>query len=224
MPVDRHKYPRTFHLPWSPGATNDDHVLDDTSAFVGREVVCLEKLDGENTSIYADGYSHARSLDSGPHPSRMLVRTLARHIRDAGMPESLRLCGENLYAQHSIAYRQLLRHFLVFGIYDGETCLSWDAVAEWCALLNQPIVPVLYRGVWDERAVRACWTGRSTASPGDEQEGFVVRLADAFPVSEFSTSVAKFVRANHVQTDEHWMHKAVIPNGLRDGCIRRFSR
>lgn len=56
----RTHYPRTAHLPWSPGATSDDVRIADLSGLTGREVVVTEKLDGENTTLYADGL-HARS-------------------------------------------------------------------------------------------------------------------------------------------------------------------
>ena len=46
-------------------------------------------------------------------------------------------------------------------------------------------------------------------------EGYVVRSADAFPFSSFSSRVAKYVRAGHVQTTQHWMHSALEPNRLR---------
>ena len=52
------KYPRTWHLPDSPNRGADgDHAHADYSTFEGREVVVTEKLDGENTTIYADGYT-----------------------------------------------------------------------------------------------------------------------------------------------------------------------
>lgn len=42
------KYGRTFHLPWSPGAHDDDKTLKDTSQFEGKRVVVTKKMDGEN--------------------------------------------------------------------------------------------------------------------------------------------------------------------------------
>jgi len=42
------KYPRTYHLPWSPGVTKDDRVIKSTNVFEGREVVVTVKMDGEN--------------------------------------------------------------------------------------------------------------------------------------------------------------------------------
>lgn len=47
----RIKYPRTLHLPWSPGRGDDDKVLSEGQV--------EEKLDGENTPIYQDGTCHA---------------------------------------------------------------------------------------------------------------------------------------------------------------------
>lgn len=44
---DRVKYPKTMHLPWSPGLQNDDRVIANLDAFRGHEVVVTEKLDGE---------------------------------------------------------------------------------------------------------------------------------------------------------------------------------
>jgi len=35
-------------------------------------------------------------------------------------------------------------------------------------------------------------------------------------LDEFKKSVVKWVRKGHVQTDEHWMNSAIIPNGLKD--------
>lgn len=219
MMTKYHKYPRTYHLPWSPGGTSDDRILPDTDHFRGLEVVVTEKLDGENTSMYCD-HIHARSLDSKHHPSRTMVKTLHGQIAHE-IPFGWRLCGENVYALHSIQYRKLAGHFYVFGIYDDKnTCLSWDETVEYATMLNLPVAPVLYRGVWDEEKIKACWTGGSAASPGDEQEGYVVRVAAAFPYDAqddglFSKFTAKYVRADHVQTDEHWLSKPVVPNLLR---------
>jgi hypothetical protein len=44
---------------------------------------------------------------------------------------------------------------------------------------------------------------------GGVREGVVVRVADAFHASAFPVSLGKWVRAEHVQTDEHWSHSAV---------------
>lgn len=213
------KYPRTYHLPFSPGTQSDDRLLEDVQHFVGKEIVVTEKLDGENTSMYQD-HIHARSLDSKHHPSRTFAKTLHGQIQH-DIPEGWRICGENVYACHSIFYQNLAAYFYVFGIYDDRNvCLSWDDTVEYATALGLITVPVLYRGVWDEEKVRSCWTGNSTAGPESQQEGYVVRVADAFSYDAqdqqlASPFTAKFVRAKHVQTDAHWLEKPVEPNLLR---------
>lgn len=211
MKSTRYKYPRTLHLPWSPGASDDDKILESVEHFQGREVVVTEKLDGENTSMYQDHY-HARSTDSKNHPSRNFVKQIWGRVRH-DIPFGYRLCGENVYAVHSIKYTALPEYFMLFTVYDPTNlCLSWDETVEWAKLLDLPAVPVLYRGVWDEEKVRACWTGKSLF--GGDQEGYVVRVADAFPWADHHMHFAKYVRAGHVTTDEHWMSQPVVPNQL----------
>ena len=207
----RFKYPRTRHLPWSPGATHDDLILSGGGAiepFVDRRVVVTEKMDGENTTLYSD-HLHARSIDSRHHPSRDWVKAL--HGRVAfQIPEGWRVCGENLYAVHSLAYTDLPSYFMVFSVWDADNrCLSWDDTVEWAELLGLHTVPVLYDGLFDLALLEAFDVDT------DVHEGYVVRVADGFAFDDFGTCVAKWVRAGHVQTDEHWMHQEVVPNGLR---------
>ncbi|MFF2528045.1 RNA ligase family protein [Brevibacillus sp. NPDC058079] len=205
------KYPRTFHLPWSRSRTDDDKILRTVSHFEGKEVVVTEKLDGENTTLYRN-HIHARSLDSKDHASRhwvkMLHGTISFHI-----PEGWRICGENVYALHSIYYEHLTSYFYVFSIWnENNECLSWDETVEWAELLGFKTAPVLYRGIWKEETVKSCYTKQSVF--GGEQEGYVVRITERFPYEDFKQSASKFVRKNHVQTDQHWLSKPVVPNGI----------
>lgn len=224
------KYPRTFQLPWSDSNSSDDvwwTAADVTKNFGGKRVVITEKLDGENTNLYRDHY-HARSRDSGPHPSRNWVKRLHGEIK-ADIPEDWRVCGENCYAFHSIFYH-LPTYFFVFGVYDEKNmCLSWDDVEQWADLLGLRTVPVIYRGVWNEEVCKKLWTGKGkfpTFACGDDYpvwpfnfepttaEGYVVRLEDGFPYEEFKHCAAKYVRENHVQTSTQWMSRPVVPNLL----------
>ena len=72
-PYQAVKYPRTPHLPWSPGASQDDVFSLDARHFEGQTVIITEKMDGENTTLYRD-YLHARSVDGRHHPSRNWVK------------------------------------------------------------------------------------------------------------------------------------------------------
>lgn len=202
----RTHYPRTPHLPWSPGATSDDVRTTGPGALAGREVVVTEKLDGENTTLYADGL-HARSLDSGHHPSRAWVKGLQSRI-GAGIPAGWRVCGENMYARHSLAYDQLDAWFYGFSVWDGDHCLDWDRTARFLRGIGVPAPRVLWRGVFDERALRRLRLDTA------RQEGYVVRTVAGFERADFGRCVAKWVRGGHVQTDTHWMYAAVVANGL----------
>ena len=210
------KYPRTFHCPWSPGKTNDDKVHTQSAIdkmFMDRIVVVSEKCDGENASIYSNG-TYARSLDSGRHESRGWIRAFAAQV-GPNIPKDWRVCGENLYAQHSLKYDRLPSYFLAFGIYDDTNlCLSWNDTVEWANLLEIDLVPVLYVGPWDQDLIQALGTPGTPGAYGPEREGYVVRLADAFRFEDFGKSVSKWVRKGHVTTNDHWMHSQVIPNGL----------
>ena len=203
-------YPRTPHLPWSPGATADDVRVGNLSGLAGRRVVITEKLDGENTTLYRDGL-HARSLDSAHHPSRAWVKAL--HGRIAGrIPEDWRICGENLFARHSIPYSDLDGYFYGFSVWNGDRCLDWDTTVRFLRNLGIPTPRVLYRGTFDFADER----GLNKAFRLDlrRQEGYVVRAEESFAYNDFGSQVAKWVRPSHVQTDTHWMFAEVVPNGL----------
>ena len=207
------KYPRTYHLPWSPGITDDDRVLQDTRHFEGRSVVVTVKMDGENTTFY-DDYLHARSIDGRTHPSRSWVKNLHSKI-GWQIPKDWRICGENLYAEHSIAYSELDSYFLVFSVWDeGNNCLSWEQTQEWIELLSLAPVPVLYEGIWDEATIKDLYAEKFG---NDECEGYVVRLAESYHYSQFRRCVGKFVRACHVSSSQHWFYEQVKQNKLR-GC------
>ena len=205
------KYPRTPHLPGSPGMAADEIGLDTTAAFEGREIVVTAKLDGQSTTVYADGYMHARSLDSRSHPSQAWIKNFAQGFCYE-LPAGWRAVFEDLYAQHSIRYEGLPGYAFLISLWNEcNVCLSWDETEEWATLLGLQTVPVLYRGPWDEEAVRGCWPRPVWAA---EAEGYVVRLAGRYPYAAFRESTAKWVRAGHVTTDTHWRARAVVPNGL----------
>lgn len=62
------------------------------------------------------------------------------------------------------------------------------------------------RGVYDKDKIMQAFENKKKelAEQGQDIEGFVVRDVNDFPTSEFQKHVAKYVRANHVQTDKHW--------------------
>lgn len=208
----RYKYPRTPHLPFSPGFNPDDIRSGSVENFEDQEVVVTTKMDGEGTTLYSDGF-HARSLDSRHHVSRCWIKGLHANICH-NIPAEWRVCGENLFAKHSIYYTELPSYFLLFSIWnDQNVCLSWDETKEWATLLGLITVPELYRGTWDDKIIRACYTGQSF---GGEQEGYVVRMANQFHYDDFHLNVGKWVRPKHIKTDQNWMYQPVVPNQLKE--------
>lgn len=203
------KYPRTFHMPESEGYTSDDKVLKNLDHFLGKEVVATEKKDGENTNMYYD-LCHARSIDSKNHESRNWVKALHASIKN-DIPENMRICGENLYAKHSIYYEDLESYFYVFSIWEDDIVLSWDETVSWANIFGLITVPVIYRGIWTKDSHKECLSKLNL----DKQEGYVIRLADSFNVNAFSWSIAKWVRKSHVQTNQHWMYGKIVCNKLK---------
>ncbi len=209
---DYYKYPRTPHLPWSEKCTDDDERLDSIEHFVGREVIVSVKMDGENTTMYKNKI-HARSIDSAHHPSQDLVKGMWSKFAYM-IPDGWRICGENVYAFHTIAYENLEAFFYVYSIWDGSKCLSWNETLEWCELLDLKPIPVFYRGQFNSKEIIKAFPANLN---GDKTEGYVVRLAEEFEYNNFDMSVAKFVRQDFVikEDEEHWKHKPVIPNKLK---------
>lgn len=211
------KHPRTMHLPWSEGVQDDDRRIRSMAAFEETKglVVVTEKMDGEQTSMYRD-HIHARSIDSPGHPTRAWVKNLWGSIAH-DIPHGWRVCGENMWGRHSIEYNDLESFFYVHSIWDEKNnCLSWDETVEWAKLLGLITVPCFYYARYDEAIIKGMWSPRLQ----DICEGYVLRIADAFPMNEFQFKVAKFVRPNHVQTARHWLIGApVIQNHMQESTL-----
>lgn len=206
----RYKYPRTSHLPWSPGATSDDKIIQSLDALKDQWVVVTEKMDGENTTLYRDGL-HARSLDGKSHPSRdWLKADWASKSWD--LPARFRICGENLYARHSIAYKNLKSYFYGFSYWEGDFCHNWEVTERVMEYFGYPTPEVIFEGKFDLKTMEKLHESLDPV----KHEGYVVRVETGFHVYNFNHVVAKWVRPNHVQTDDHWMHKEIVQNDLLD--------
>ena len=194
------KYPRTHHLPWSQGINDDDRVISSLKEFEGKRVIITTKMDGENANLYTNQY-HARSIDGKNHESRNWVKNFWSQIR-FDIPSGWRICGENLFAKHSIQYNNLPSYFLGFSIWDEtNNCIPWDDTKFYFEALGIVPVPVIYDGPWDETMIRSLYKDEDW----ENVEGYVVRVADGFSYKDFKNKVAKFVRKGHIQTTKHWM-------------------
>ena len=79
------------------------------------------------------------------------------------------------------------------------------------------VVPVFISGVFGEDLTEET-IHKEFVGKYDGHEGYVIRLYDDFELADFGKSIAKYVRKNHVQTNDHWMYKEVIPNKLSE-CL-----
>lgn len=215
MNIDNVKYPKTLHLPWSKTVSKDDKVLLDTSCFDGKEIIITEKMDGECSGATKD-IIHARSLElkgltEKQEWSRTWLKGLWASIRH-DIPPNIKIFGENLFAKHSIYYEDLPTYFMVFNIIEKDTFLGWDEIEDICFILGLSLVPIIYRGVWDEEMVRELWDRIEDVNV----EGYVVRNSDSFKYDDFNSNVAKFVRENHVQTDKHWTQGEKDKNQIKE--------
>lgn len=202
------KYPRTPHLPWSKGSTLDDMILRAAPFKPEDLVVVTEKLDGENTTMYRD-YIHARSLENVYHSTRSWVKNFWATNVAYQIPSYMRIVGENMYGTHSIKYENLKSFFYGISIWEDERCLSYLETLENFEILGITPAPVLARGkFFDMIEFFENW------KDNDQREGYVVRLESEFTLNNFSKSIAKYVRPDHVAGRAHWLVGKVDTNAI----------
>ncbi|MCE2494582.1 MAG: hypothetical protein J4F40_18625 [Alphaproteobacteria bacterium] len=204
--VGPERYPRTLHWPDSPGMPDGDRAILHPGVFVGPEIIVTEKLDGSNVLLHGgEAYGRSVSMPTTAPWHAMVKKHHAWKTRGFGGM----VYGEDIYGVHSIEYGPVSenRTFYAFALRIGDLFESFDTTCMRIQSLGIGIVPLLWRG--RIRSVDALndLIVREMAQPsylGGDREGVVVRLAHAFHVSDFQSSLAKSVRVNHVQSDEHW--------------------
>lgn len=205
---DNKKYPRTFHVPTSPGKCSDDKVasMDIVEKVLSEEIVITEKLDGENTTLTFGGVyarSHATYTTSSWSTE---VRTLQRLIKQ-DIEEDISLFGENMEGIHSIEYEKLDSYFYLFGLRKNSTISNWKEVEEIAFLLDLKLVPVLFKGKlkdYKELETLIQQFTKEGSKLGGTMEGIILRPTREFEENEFTNNVFKWVRKNHVNTSTHW--------------------
>ena len=98
--MEKQKWPRTPHLPWSPGFTADDIISGLNRIESLKHIIITEKMDGENTTFCRE-YYHARSLNATTHLSRDWCKSFWNSIRYM-IPEGIRISGENVYIPYIV--------------------------------------------------------------------------------------------------------------------------
>jgi len=233
------KYPSTGHLPFSPEHEHRRNDHQSVSQFADIPLVVLVKMDGSNATLVKDYDApvRARNGSHADHESFDMLKQLyyEKDIHNT-LPEHLQVAGEWLYAKHSIHYTDsddcdcedqgpaLRDWFQVFGVFDTryDLWLSWPAVERWADRIGFPTVPVVETGVYEEWEL---WNGnagqpdletlaKNTVNQG--HEGIVIRSKHPYHYGQFEQRLSKYVRNNHVKTEQHWSHGDVTPNETRE--------
>lgn len=190
--MQRLKHPSIPYISISP-SQGERHVQ--ASSFIGERVVVTEKMDGEISSFYSDGYYHPRSMTYSQHWSRDYAKSRAQAIALAMRPNEI-FVFENMYATHTVEYDNLVDYLYLLYIIRGKNVLSYTETKK-IADSNGFVTPkVLFIGT-----LRSVDQLRDLS---EYREGYVIRRESAFPYRYLGMFSAKYVIENFVQSDIHW--------------------
>lgn len=158
------------------------------------------------------------------------------------LPDRLEVFGEWLYAKHSIHYgcdcdepcddvgpalsdlvgvEDERAYFQIFGVFDTglNLWLSWPETERVADALGFPTTPVIYceddsdaATFESEHEAINTLTEYAHDVVANGGEGIVVRRKYPFHYGQFGQSLGKYVRENHVTSNEHWSHRPTVTN------------
>jgi hypothetical protein len=202
------KFPRTKHLPFSPGRGSDDKVHPDLSFVLdGKRLLLTTKMDGENQRWTRSSFN-LRSLSS-TSGGELRSRAKAKWGEVCYLiDEGLSVFVEDTTVVHSIQYGPRLTNLFVIAVRDDKTghFMSWFDTEQYARKLNMKTVPVLWHMQGSE-FIRVTLESLIKERHRSNHEGIVLRPEDE--ITNWTAQTAKWVRANHVQTDEHWERTAL---------------
>jgi hypothetical protein len=228
------KYPHTPYLPFSPNSDEKD-VEESGYMSIGnllnKPLYFSVKMDGSNVVLTRD-YVAARNGHDAIHKSYDMLKSIHAQIKH-DVPEDLMIFGEWLYAKHSIHYTDKLRlhnPLQIFGMYNKKTHM-WLSIPDMNSICAQfikkynvfyaPYTPNEYSYISTLANTKVYTTEKELKSEiirmgnrviKEGHEGIVVRNLYAFHHAKWGENIAKYVRANHVQTDEHWSLQPIVRN------------
>jgi hypothetical protein len=188
---------------------SDDRIISETRRLIGVPVSITEKMDGSNVTL-CGGEVYARSV-AGPSRNAWHGMVRKHHAwKTASISTDYKVCGEDMYGVHSIHYDGFPEDqtFQVFNILYKDEWLSFDDRMQFCYQHGFSTTPVWRDNItFNSETELSIWLAdniKRGSHHGPEAEGFVVQLMDSFKDWQFDTSLAKYVRSGHVQTDVHW--------------------
>lgn len=219
----RIKYPTTPYLPFSPqwqspeSAKYNNAYLENVNNFLNAPIIVTIKMDGSNVQMTKELIA-ARNGTVANHKSFDYLKSLHAQKYSYLIPDDIEVFGEWLYAKHSIHYTDnisLSNYLQIFGVYDMKKRMwgSWSDVENISNVLEVPTVPMIKKVKYTEewKLIRDISTiAQCIIKKG--HEGIVIRVDYPFHYGQFSDHIAKYVRQNHVQTDEHWSKQSIIKN------------
>lgn len=211
--IELWKYPRTPHHPLSETVFSDDKIIcsDSLKLMYGKHGIASIKMDGECTSIYPNGYTHARSTNSTKNfPYQAHIKRFASEI-GYKIPAGYRLCGENMTVAHKVQYDSELPLFLGFSVWKGTKCLSWQDTKDIFFELGIEPVEVIWEGIITEESVSKLWRNFDRT----KSEGVVFRLTDSLEFNAFENSAFKLVRGDFDTDDNLWNPKSPKFNKIK---------
>lgn len=231
------KYPHTPYLSFSPNVDEKDireSGYISTRSLLNKPLYFSIKMDGSNVVLTKD-YVAARNGYDAVHASFDMLKQNYAEIKNY-IPDDLMLFCEWLYAKHSIHYTGTLKlhnYLQCFGIYNRKTCM-WLSVPDKNRLVNElmectsnkPLIagtPYLQWYNYSDFLLKSkiftsekdlvseiIRIGNNAISNG--HEGIVIRNLYAFHSDNWKDNIAKYVRKDHVQTNEHWSHLPIVRN------------
>lgn len=226
------KQPSTVHLPFSKEDSDEDnfHNWEEMTNFVEIPLVVTVKMDGSNCYVSRERVASRKGWGA-THDTYDHLKAMHSSFRHK-IPENLQIFGEWLKHKHSIHYTNekecdcedsgpaLESYLQIFNVYDNEynLWLSWPEVEEWANTIGFPTTPVIEKDLYFENEHEAAEKLRQMSEETVEKghEGIVVRPKFPFHYGKFDKVVGKYVRNNHVKTDEHWMHQEKVENQIKD--------
>jgi ATP-dependent RNA circularization protein (DNA/RNA ligase family) len=224
------KFPSTPYLALIDEAgIREDKVMSEVErmAFLQREFVVEEKVDGANLGISFDSEGEIRAQNRGAHLTlprvgqwKNLDAWLAPRI-DALfslLSDRYILFGEWCYARHSIWYEQLPDWFLGFDVYDKLTqkFLSSSRRNDFLKKANIAQVPMLASGCFTYAEIKNMLVQSKLSS--QPAEGLYLRT----DMGEWLVDRAKLVCPIFMQSlEQHWSRSPITPNKLhmRKMCL-----
>lgn len=204
------KYPRTFHLSFSPEIHSDDKTIypEYENDILNSEIVITIKMDGGNCCIKPKEGVFARTHTTETScQSFNYIKNIHFYSKMHILNQDYWYFGENMYAIHSIEYNGLEDYFYVFNIYDtkNKIWLSWEDLNKEVERCEFKIVHSIFKGKSNPKEIKKMLEKEINNSFfGGEVEGYVIRKLDSFKNDDFAKNIVKYVRKGHVQTDEHW--------------------